>query len=53
MERTPWWACREGCKDREGRRPGEAGYDPSSLLVPEQEFKKLTPTMKQYWKVKS
>ncbi|KRX06428.1 P-loop containing nucleoside triphosphate hydrolase [Pseudocohnilembus persalinus] len=52
-EVTPYWATKEKCKDKNGRRPGDPEYDPTTLYVPPAEFKKLTNAKKQYWKIKS
>lgn len=39
-------------RDRNGRRRGEEGYDPSSLFIPEAEFGRLKPFEKQFWNIK-
>lgn len=44
-------------KDSKRRRPGEPGYDPTTLYIPQAEFTRtgkgaLTPMVKQYWKMK-
>ena len=41
-------------QDKDKRRPGEQGFDPTSLYVPEAAFrdKTLSPFECQYWKVK-
>ncbi len=45
---------RSDVQDKNGRREGEAEYDPTSLLVPAAAFvdKSLTPFEIQYWKIK-
>lgn len=50
---TPIWATPEGCKDAKGHKPDHPEYDPSTLYVPPEEFKRFTETMKQYWRFKS
>ena len=40
-------------RDANLRRPDDPDYDPSTVHIPEEEFEKLTPLMKQYWGVKS
>lgn len=40
-------------KDKNGKRKGEEGYDPSKLYIPERYYKKFTPFEKQFWDVKS
>ncbi|KMV65222.1 MutS-like mismatch repair ATPase [Encephalitozoon cuniculi EcunIII-L] len=42
----------EDVRDRNGRRRGDEGYDPSTLLIPEHEYKKFTPFEKQFWDIK-
>ena len=39
--------------DKRKRRPTDPDYDPSTLYIPDAEFKKLTPVMKQFWEIKS
>lgn len=39
-------------RDKNGRRVGEEGYDPSSLLIPEWEYNRLSPFEKQFWDIK-
>ena len=39
-------ATAEFCKDKNGKRPNEEGYDPTTLWIPPQEFNKLTACMK-------
>jgi DNA mismatch repair protein MSH6 len=48
-ERYKWLA---DVRDKDMRRPGEAGYDRSTLHIPPREFEKLTPFEKQYWGIK-
>lgn len=35
------------------RKPNDPDFDPSTLFVPEIEWKKLTPGMRRYWEIKS
>lgn len=53
QDSTPVWAKKEFMKDKNQRRPGDPQFDHTSLYVPESELKNLTPTMRQYWKIKS
>lgn len=39
-------------RDKEGRRPAEKDYDPSTLYIPDAWFKKFTPFEKQFWSIK-
>lgn len=43
----------EGRKDAKGRRPGDPGYDPRTLLLPSQFLKSLTGGQRQWWEFKS
>lgn len=54
-DKTPIWAMKntEKCLDKQGRNFRHPEYDPTTLLVPEAERRKLTNTMKQYWDIKS
>ena len=49
----PWFTHREYIKDSEGRRPTDPDYDPSTLYIPEEEFRNMTPGMQRYWEIKS
>lgn len=49
----PWFTWPENIKDKEGRKPGEENYDPSTLYIPKEEWNKLTPGMQRYWSLKS
>lgn len=40
-------------RDKEGRRPDHPEYNPKTLLIKDQFYKKMTPAQKQYWKIKS
>lgn len=39
----------EHIKDMNGKRPGEEGYDETTLHIPQQCWACFTPAMKQYW----
>lgn len=39
-------------RDKSGKRPGTEGYDPSTLLIPDNQFRKLTLPRQQYWEIK-
>lgn len=49
----PWFTHDEHLMDAEERRPDHADYDPSTLFIPESEWKKFTPGMRRYWMSKS
>lgn len=40
-------------RDKEGRRPNDVDYDPTSLYIPESAIAKFTDFEKQYWGIKS
>ncbi|AFN83874.1 MutS-like DNA mismatch repair protein [Encephalitozoon romaleae SJ-2008] len=42
----------EDIRDKNGRKKGDEGYDPSTLLIPENEYNRLTPFEKQFWDIK-
>ena len=42
----------ENVKDEEGRRPGEEDYNPQTLFIPPEEYKKFSNLMRQYWDAK-
>jgi len=48
----PFWLQEDNIRDKEGRRPNEAGYDPSTLFIPPEEYQKMTPVFQQYWSFK-
>ncbi|TBU15903.1 MutS-like mismatch repair ATPase [Ordospora colligata] len=39
-------------RDKDGKKKGEQGYDGSTLLIPEDEYTKLSPFEKQFWSIK-
>uniref|UniRef100_A0A8H7XWG4 DNA mismatch repair protein n=1 Tax=Psilocybe cubensis TaxID=181762 RepID=A0A8H7XWG4_PSICU len=39
-------------RDKDGKRPGEEGYDPRTLLVPKKAWATFTPFEKQFWEIK-
>ena len=49
---TPKWALRENVKDNEKRKPDHPDYDPTTLYIPAEAFKKMTPAKRQYWNCK-
>ena len=48
--RYPWMIDR---RDASGRRPESPGYDPTTLLVPDQALGKMSKFARQYWTIKS
>ena len=47
------WLLPENIKDKNGKRPNEEGYDPSTLYVPPEKLKKLSNFERRYWEIKS
>ncbi|PWN40848.1 DNA mismatch repair protein Msh6 [Ceraceosorus guamensis] len=39
-------------RDKDGNRPGDAGYDPRTLFIPNGAWKDFTPFEKQFWEIK-
>ncbi|TEB23394.1 DNA mismatch repair protein msh6 [Coprinellus micaceus] len=39
-------------RDKDGKRPGEPGYDPRTLYIPSKAWKEFTPFEKQFWEIK-
>ncbi|GBE83778.1 DNA mismatch repair protein [Sparassis crispa] len=39
-------------KDKDGVRPGQPGYDPRTLHIPEKAWNRFTPFEKQFWEIK-
>ncbi len=39
-------------RDKDGVRPGEPGYDPRTLYIPQAAWKSFTPFEKQFWEIK-
>jgi len=48
----PDWLKEGNIRDINLRKPGDNGYDPSTIYIPQEAFKKMTPLMRQYWEVK-
>ena len=48
---VPPWLLPENIKDKEGRRPDEEGYDPTTLLIPEKGTKSMR--QRRFWEIKS
>ncbi|KAG5860233.1 DNA mismatch repair protein Msh6 [Encephalitozoon hellem] len=42
----------ENIRDKNGRKRGDEGYDPSTLFIPRDEYSRLTPFEKQFWDIK-
>ena len=49
----PWFTQPEFIRDGAGRRPEDKDYDPSTLEIPDMDFKYMTPGMQRYWEIKS
>jgi DNA mismatch repair protein MSH6 len=42
----------DNIRDKNKRKIGEAGYDPTTLFIPEENWKEFTPGMYQFWEIK-
>ena len=42
----------ENIKDKQGNKPDDPNYDPTTLYVPDDYIKKQTPAMRQFWNFK-
>jgi len=40
-------------RDAAGKRPGDEGYDPRTLRIPEADLRRMTPAQRQYWEIKA
>lgn len=49
----PWFTQPEHITDSMERRPDHPDYDPSTVFIPEIEWKKFTPGMHRYWEIKA
>lgn len=50
---TPIWAQKEHLRDKRMKPFDDPDYDPTTLYIPPDAFKKLTPAMSQFWLQKS
>jgi DNA mismatch repair protein MSH6 len=50
---TPWWAQKENRLDEHKRKPDHPDYDPTTLYIPPDQIKTLTPAKRQFWLLKS
>ncbi len=50
--KLPEWAKEPNLRDKNGRRPGEENYDPTSIYIPPNSLDKMSIFMKTYWEVK-
>lgn len=48
-----YWVKPDQRRDINKKRPGEPGFDPTTIFVPEKAMKEFTPGQKQYWEIKS
>ncbi|KAL1746027.1 muts domain V-domain-containing protein [Schizophyllum fasciatum] len=39
-------------RDKDGKRPGEKGYDPRTIYIPKNAWKEFTPFERQFWEIK-
>ena len=51
-EALPEFLREENLRDIQGKRPGENGYDETSIHIPSGYWQMFTPAMKQYWQIK-
>ena len=49
----PVWAKEPQIRDKKMRYSTDPNYDPTTLYIPPDDFKKLTPVLQQYWRVKA
>lgn len=52
-DRTPEFALPENARDKNQRKRDHPEYDPTTLYLPPGFLNGLTPTMRQYWEIKS
>ena len=48
----PWFTHPDVVMDAAERRPDHPDYDPSTLFIPDHDFKSQTPGMQRYWSIK-
>jgi DNA mismatch repair protein MSH6 len=53
VKEGPWFTHPECIRDAQGRRPEDPNYDPSTLLIPDEDYRHMTPGMQRYWEIKS
>ena len=51
--KLPYWIQPENIKDKDGRRPEEEGYDPTTLYIRQRDLDRLAGVQKRYWEIKS
>ena len=51
-EARPYFIKEENIKDANMRGLDDPEYDPTTLYIPDKEFKTFTPAMGQYWEIK-
>jgi DNA mismatch repair protein MSH6 len=49
---TPIWARPKHRKDMNGNSSDHPDYDPTTLFIPKDAWKKFTPAIAQYWRIK-
>lgn len=52
-ETIPWWASKPHILDKQLRSQDDPEYDATTLYIPEDEKKKLSPNLRQFWEFKS
>jgi len=48
----PWFILPEHIRDAQKRRPDDPLYDPSTLYIPDSDWKNMTSGMQRYWEFK-
>ena len=48
----PFWARKDNLRDANMNAPNDKNFDKSTLYIPKDEYKRLKPTMRQYWSIK-
>lgn len=51
-DKIPKFYLLENRVDKNGRKPNDPNYDPSSIHIPPEEYKTLTDGMKRFWELK-
>jgi DNA mismatch repair protein MSH6 len=52
MDGKPYFIREDCIRDAKGRRPNDPEYDSTTLFIPNNEWNRFSPAMKQFWKIK-
>ena len=52
LDARPYFIKEDLIKDHQGRKIDDPEYDPTTLYIPDKEWKTFTPAMGQYWQIK-